>query len=157
MAAWPFPALASSPPRGSYLFDSSLGQPLGSSDWYLTWKGQVSRYRDQVAAGLRRAWDSPPVLHLLGLFLDSSSPVSLSLCIPGILYKCIVCLCVADEESNNWHLVITTRIFIVAFLNRLYPVPVACRALLLITFFCHFANGETEAENSPVTNSRSCR
>lgn len=32
------PTLASSPPSGSYSFDSSPGQPFGSTDWYLTWK-----------------------------------------------------------------------------------------------------------------------
>lgn len=47
------PTLASSPPSGSYSLESSLGQLLGSTDWYLTWKSQVSRYRHQVAARMR--------------------------------------------------------------------------------------------------------
>lgn len=34
------PTLASSPPSGSYSFNSSLGQPLGSTDWSLTWKSR---------------------------------------------------------------------------------------------------------------------
>lgn len=46
------PTLASSPPGGSYLFDSSLGKPFGSTGWYLTWKSEVSGYRHQVAAGM---------------------------------------------------------------------------------------------------------
>lgn len=50
---------------------------------------------------------------------------------------------------ESWIVVIT--------FNHLDLAPVVRQALWLIVFFWHFANGEMEAENGQVTNSRSYR
>lgn len=73
--------------------------------------------------------------------------MSILLCIPGIYYKCIVCLCITNNENNNWQLVITT--IIIVMFNHLCLVPVMCQVLFLSVFFWHFAKGDIDLK---VTN-----